>query len=182
VTHVKPHPSWVQRFSEMAYRHFIKEDSAGARFFRSKLEAARHRSINGDSWRHSLWHKLLAPSTLYRKAILGCVSCGDCVQDHLNYAGCSMNRCYKELRNGPCGGSRVNGTCEVRADQLCVWNQVYSGSLAVGDDPAKFAHILVPPRDWSLDRTNALANRFAGLDNFAKRRDLNRVNEEMKSC
>lgn len=42
----------------------------------------------------------------------------------------------------------------------------------MGNNPEKFAHILLPPRDWSLDRTNALANRFAGLDNLPKRIDL----------
>jgi hypothetical protein len=80
-----------------------------------------------------------------------------------------MHRCYKELRNGPCGGSRVDGTCEAHADLPCIWNLVYLGTLAMGDDPRKFAHVLVPPRDWCLDRTNALANRFAGLDNLCKR-------------
>jgi hypothetical protein len=49
---------------------------------------------------------------------------------------------------------------------------IYCGALAVGDDPRKFAHTLIPPRDWSLDDTNALANRMAGLDNVDKRKDL----------
>jgi hypothetical protein len=44
--------------------------------------------------------------------------------------------------------------------------------LAVGDDPRKFAHTLIPPRDWCLDNTNALANRMVGLDNVCKRKDL----------
>lgn len=80
-----------------------------------------------------------------------------------------MRWCYKELRNGPCGGSRADGTCEARPDLPCIWNLVYLGTLAVGDDPRKFAKTLVPPRDWCLDKTNALANRFAGLDNLRKR-------------
>ena len=42
-------------------------------------------------------------------------------------------------------------------------------TLAAGDDPRKYARTLVPPRDWCLDRTNALANRLAGLDNVCKR-------------
>lgn len=83
-----------------------------------------------------------------------------------------MRWCYKELRNGPCGGSRVDGSCEARADLPCVWNKIYLGTLAMGEDPSKFAHLLIPPRDWNLDRTNALANRFAGLDNLGKRIDL----------
>jgi methylenetetrahydrofolate reductase (NADPH) len=171
VTGVKPHPSWVQRLSEKVHRHFIKQGTFGARLFAGKLKAGVQSGKN-NSWRHGLWYRLLEPATLYRKATLGCVSCGDCIQDHLNYAGCSMQGCYKELRNGPCGGSRVDGNCEARADLSCIWNLIYRGALAMGDDPRKFAHVLVPPRDWRLDRTNALANRFAGLDNFGKRIDL----------
>ena len=173
VSGVKPHPSWAQRLSASVHRHLIREGSFGARFFGAKFAAGLKKTgglpgKNG-SWRHGLWYELLEPATLYRKATLGCVSCGDCIQDHLNYAGCSMQGCYKELRNGPCGGSRVDGNCEARADLPCIWNVIYRGALAVGDDPRKFARIMIPPRDWCLDRTNALANRFAGLDNLYKR-------------
>ena len=171
VMRFKPHAAWVQRLSESVYRHLIKDGTFPARFFAARLKAEDQRSDNG-SRRRGLWHKLLAPATLYRKATLGCMSCGDCIQDHLNYAGCSMHGCYKELRNGPCGGSRADGTCEAHADRPCVWNQVYFGTLAMGDDPRKFGHTLVPPRDWRLDRSNALANRLAGLDNFHRRIDF----------
>jgi len=164
----KPRPSVVQRLSAAVHEHFIKDGSAGARFFGSRLRTEDH----GGARRciaNNFWSGLLAPSGLYRKAALGCADCGDCVQDHLSYAGCSMRWCYKELRNGPCGGSRANGNCEVHQDFPCVWNLVYEGTLALDDDPEKFAHVLVPPRDWRLDRTNALANRFAGVDNYRKR-------------
>ncbi|HEY1273125.1 MAG TPA: methylenetetrahydrofolate reductase C-terminal domain-containing protein [Terriglobales bacterium] len=171
VAGIKPHRSWVQHFSERVHRYLIKEGTPGARVFGTRLKDGV-RSTRSGSWRDGLWSRLLEPATLYRKATLGCESCGDCIQDDLNYAGCSMHACYKELRNGPCGGSRVDGTCEARADVPCIWNLVYQGTLAMGDDPAKFAHTLIPPRDWSLDRTNALANRFAGLDNLTKRTDL----------
>ena len=173
VSPVKPHPSWVQRVSQSVHRHFIRDGSFGARFFGQHLHSDQP-AKNG-SWRHGFWYGLLGPSTLYRKATLGCAGCGDCIQDHLNYAGCSMHGCYKELRNGPCGGSRVDGTCEAHADLPCIWNLIYQGTLAMGDDPGKFAHVMVPPRDWSLDGTNALANRFAGLDNLGKRLDLRTV-------
>jgi methylenetetrahydrofolate reductase (NADPH) len=171
VTGIKLHASWVQRVSEKVHRHFIQEGAFGARLFAAKLKAGGESERNS-SWRHGLWYGLLGPATLYRKATLGCVSCGDCIQDHLNYAGCSMQGCYKELRNGPCGGSRGDGNCEARADLPCIWNVIYRGALAMGDDPRKFARIMIPPRDWCLDRTNALANRFAGLDNLCKRIDL----------
>jgi methylenetetrahydrofolate reductase (NADPH) len=171
VTTVKPNPTIVQRLSAAVHRLLIKEGSLGARFFSSRIKTSHEPDKNG-SWRHGFWYQLLEPSSLYRKATLGCVSCGDCLQDHLNYAGCSMRWCYKELRNGPCGGSRIDGSCEARPELPCIWNLVYLATLAAGDDPRKFAHILVPPRDWCLDRTNALANRFAGLDNVCKRIDL----------
>jgi methylenetetrahydrofolate reductase (NADPH) len=167
----KPHATFVQRLSKLVHRHLIASDSFGARFFSARLKVNGNAAA-GNSWRHGLWYWLLEPSTLYRKTTLGCKSCGDCVQDYLDYAGCSMRHCYKELRNGPCGGSRVDGTCEARPEQPCIWNVIYRGALAVGDDPRKFARTLIPPRDWSLDDTNALANRMAGLDNVDKRKDL----------
>ncbi len=168
---VPPRATWTQSLSRFAHRHLIAPDSYVARFFASRLRPENH-APTGDSWRHGLWYKLLEPSVLYRKATLGCVSCGDCLQEHLNFAGCSMSMCYKELRNGPCGGSRVDGTCEARPDSPCVWNLVYNGTLAVGDDPKKFARTLIPSRDWCLDGTNSLANRLAGLDNLCKRIEL----------
>ena len=169
LTRAHPRPTVAQRLSATVHRHFIKDGAFGPRLFGPHLSAAGHH--------RRFWHALLAPSTLYRKTTLGCESCGDCLQDHLNYAGCSMHGCYKQLRNGPCGGARVDGTCEAR-DLPCIWNQIYLGTLALGDDPGKFAHILIPPRDWSLDRTNALANRFAGLDNLSKRIDLRTIPED----
>jgi methylenetetrahydrofolate reductase (NADPH) len=106
---------------------------------------------------------------MYRKATMGCQNCGDCIQDHLSYAGCTMRWCYKQLRNGPCGGSRADGTCEAHPDQPCWWTEIYRGTLAGGKDPRRFATTLIPPRDWRLDRTNSLANRFADLDNYPRR-------------
>jgi methylenetetrahydrofolate reductase (NADH) len=168
VARAKPQASFLQRLSAMVHRHFIQEGSFACQVFQQKLASDRVSA----NWRRGIWYRLLEPSSAYRKATLGCVSCGDCLQDHFNYAGCSMRWCYKELRNGPCGGSRIDGTCEARPEHACVWNQIYVGTLAAGDDPRKFGHVLVPPRDWCLDKTNALANRFAGLDNLRKRIDL----------
>ena len=167
----KPRAKFVQKLSKFVHQHFIAEGSFAGRFLGQRLKDKMAAGAN-NSWRHGLWCHLLEPATLYRKATLGCKSCGDCLQDHLDYAGCSMRWCYKELRNGPCGGSRMDGTCEARPDLPCIWNVVYQGALAMGDDPRKFAQTLIPPRDWRLDGTNAMANRMAGLDNFSKRISL----------
>jgi hypothetical protein len=36
--------------------------------------------------------------------------------------------CPKSMRNGPCGGVRANGHCEVKPEMPCVWNDAYAGS------------------------------------------------------
>ena len=94
----------------------------------------------------------------------------------INQGGTSSSKTSKTTRT-----SRTTGHChgrEARPDLPCIWNLIYLATLAVGDDPGKFARILVPPRDWCLDRTNALANRFAGLDNLCKRIDLKNPNPQ----
>jgi methylenetetrahydrofolate reductase (NADPH) len=81
LSHTKPHATFSQRVSKFVHRHLIAPDSFGARFFGSRLKVNGN-AATGNSWRHGLWYWLLEPSTLYRKATLGCKSCGDCVQDH----------------------------------------------------------------------------------------------------
>jgi methylenetetrahydrofolate reductase (NADPH) len=171
----KPRPKWKQRISRVVHRHLIAEKSLGARFFGKRLKPEA-----GEAWRREMWCRLLEPSSIYRKMALGCASCGDCIQEHLNYVGCSMRWCYKELRNGPCGGSRVDGNCEARPELPCIWNGIYTGTRALGDDPRKFARTLIPPRDWRLDRTNALVNRLAGLDNFSHRSELHVAGDDQE--
>jgi len=174
---VSPQLTWLQNLTMEVHEHLVAKGSIGARFLTARL------GIPGDatddsSWRHGFWYWLLGAATLYRKATLGCMACGDCVQDHLSYAGCTMNLCYKGLRNGPCGGSRVDGSCEARAELPCAWAKVYLSTLAAGEDAGKFARVRIPPRDWRLDRTNALANRLAGVDNYPRREDLQNRNHK----
>jgi len=45
--------------------------------------------------------------------------CGQCILKDNGFV-CPM-RCPKNLRNGPCGGVRQNGHCEVYPDMTCVW-------------------------------------------------------------
>ena len=168
----KPHEPAVQRITEMFHDHVISEQSWAGRFLRARLGDGP-KTAEDPSWRHGAWYSLLGLSSLYREATLGCQNCGDCIQDHLSYAGCTMRWCYKQLRNGPCGGSRADGMCEARPDQPCWWTEIYRGTRAAGGDPRRFATTLIPPRDWRLDRTNALANRFADLDNYAHRELMN---------
>ena len=74
--------------------------------------------------------KLDRPITWSEKIIKGflfdCQMCGNCVLSSTGMA-CPMN-CPKTLRNGPCGGVRENGNCEVKPEMKCVWVEAWYGS------------------------------------------------------
>lgn len=63
---------------------------------------------------------------LCKGLLFDCQMCGQCALSSTGMS-CSMN-CPKNLRNGPCGGVRLNGNCEVDADRRCVWVDAWSGS------------------------------------------------------
>jgi hypothetical protein len=66
------------------------------------------------------------------KAVLfDCQMCGYCVLSQTGMS-CPMN-CPKELRNGPCGGVRENGFCEVKPQMRCVWVDAWEGSGRMRD-------------------------------------------------
>jgi hypothetical protein len=44
--------------------------------------------------------------------------------------------CPKELRNGPCGGVRADGGCEVDPRMKCVWVEAISGSTRMREGSA----------------------------------------------
>jgi len=53
-----------------------------------------------------------------------CRTCGDCV---LGETGgiCPVTRCAKGLFNGPCGGTTLDGKCEVNSEVPCAWYEIY---------------------------------------------------------
>ena len=55
--------------------------------------------------------------------------CGSCTLSSTGMA-CPMN-CPKSMRNGPCGGVRSNGHCEIKPEMPCVWLEAYAGSLVM---------------------------------------------------
>ena len=74
-----------------------------------------------------------------------CRTCGDCV---LGDTGgiCPVSRCAKSLFNGPCGGTRADGTCEVDKDVPCAWFEIHKRLKGQGrlDLIAKVR----PAREW----------------------------------
>lgn len=84
---------------------------------------------------HPLWKvigysRVEAPITFIERNVKGllfdCRMCGQCALSSTGMS-CPMN-CPKQLRNGPCGGVRANGNCEVEPDMPCVWVKAWEGS------------------------------------------------------
>jgi len=90
---------------------------------------------------HPLWkligyQRLEKPFAVTEKAVKGflfdCQMCGQCALSSTGMS-CPMN-CPKTLRNGPCGGVRSNGNCEIKPDMACVWVQAWEGSSRMKQD------------------------------------------------
>jgi hypothetical protein len=60
-----------------------------------------------------------------------CAACGDCVLGE-TFGLCPIARCAKSLLNGPCGGTRKSGKCEVNEDVDCIWNLIVERGDARG--------------------------------------------------
>lgn len=104
---------------------------------------------------------VLAVEQPLKEAIWDCRMCGQCIL-HSTGLTCPM-RCPKNLRNGPCGGVRANGNCEVFSDRPCVWVQAYERSRRM---PVYRDHIghLNPPVDWRLKGSSSWINLLTGRD------------------
>ncbi len=98
---------------------------------------------------------------LSKGMLFGCRDCGDCALADMAFC-CPMSKCPKNLRNGPCGGSR-QGQCEVHADRPCVWTIVYRRNKANGALNA-MREGYVPPRDAKLEETSGWASFYLGRD------------------
>ena len=94
--------------------------------------------------------KLDKPITAMEAGLKGflfdCKMCGDCALSKTGMS-CPMN-CPKTLRNGPCGGVRANGMCEVKPEMKCVWVEAWNGASTMkGGDSIKGIEFAVDHRD-----------------------------------
>lgn len=74
--------------------------------------------------------------------VFDCRMCGHCVL-HNTGMTCPMT-CPKTLRNGPCGGVRADGTCEIKPDMVCVWVQAWQRSSQMADYQKEMLYIQAP--------------------------------------
>ena len=105
--------------------------------------------------------RLIAPvERLIKSPVFGCHMCGQCVL-HSTGMTCPME-CPKKIRNGPCGGVGLDGSCEVDKEMPCVWHKAvtrgqrgpWTAELYQGN----------PAVDWTLQGTSAWVNSATGRD------------------
>ena len=104
---------------------------------------------------HPLWkaigyERLEKPVAAVEQVVKGflfdCQMCGQCALSSTGMS-CSMN-CPKTIRNGPCGGVRANGNCEVKPEMRCVWVEGFAGSqrMREGREAIKVVQFAVDAR------------------------------------
>jgi len=93
--------------------------------------------------------------------IFNCRMCGQCIL-HSTGMTCPMT-CPKALRNGPCGGVRPDGNCEVIPEMRCVWVQAWERSQRMRAY-AHDLHLVQPPLNHALQNTSAWINLVEGRE------------------
>jgi hypothetical protein len=102
------------------------------------------------------YNRLERPVAILEKVTKGilfdCRMCGQCVLSSTGMS-CPMN-CPKSLRNGPCGGVRPGGLCEVKPEMRCVWVEGWEGARRMRQGLERIA-VVQPPVDRSLEGSSS---------------------------
>ena len=97
-------------------------------------------------WRRLGYQRIDRPMAAVERVVKGllfdCKMCGQCVLSSTGMS-CPMN-CPKQLRNGPCGGVRSNGNCEVNPDMRCVWVEGFRGAERIPGGLEKIRVVQLP--------------------------------------
>jgi len=78
-----------------------------------------------------------------------CSACGQCVLGE-TFGLCPVSRCAKGLLNGPCGGTRADGKCEVDEATDCIWCKIVERAEQRGAVNALLD--VRKAKDWSNSR------------------------------
>jgi methylenetetrahydrofolate reductase (NADPH) len=93
-----------------------------------------------------------------KSPLFGCQTCGNCVLGQMEYV-CPQT-CPKNMRNGPCGGTK-NGQCEV-VDKPCIW--VAAFERAKSANRFEDLKVYIPPPNRALKGTSSWVNFFLNRD------------------
>ena len=135
---LRDHPGWLEK----AYQ-FVDGVMNGLHPLIRRIGYKR-----ADRWVH-------VPEKIGKQAVFDCRMCGQCTL-HFTGMTCPMT-CPKNLRNGPCGGVRIDKTCEVDPNMKCVWVEAFERSKKMsiyGDGIFE----LRPPLNHRLSGNSAFIN------------------------
>jgi hypothetical protein len=100
---------------------------------------------------------------LIKTPVFGCRMCGQCTL-HETGLTCPMG-CPKTLRNGPCGGVRLDGRCEVVPSMTCIWVKAERRSRFL---PWRGAFLRIQPAlDWTQRGHSSWVNAALGRSHGA---------------
>ena len=149
---------WLSAF---LHRFVFTPQTLGYRMMHRLCRAAENRKV--------LYRMISFLESTVKKPMFECRRCDDCALFDLFYV-CPESKCPKGQRIGPCGGSRIDGRCEVFGDKLCIWEIVYW--RARNRRKLDELDFIIPPRDWSLYETSSWINYFLGYDHSAAKLDI----------
>jgi hypothetical protein len=121
-----------------------------ARFFESLYDVFEAALVRLDPLLSAVGYaRLEKPTAVVERVVKGflfdCRMCGQCVLSATGMS-CPMN-CPKGVRNGPCGGVRLDGNCEVVPDMPCVWLDAWEGSRRMrGGDAIQSVQVCIDHR------------------------------------
>jgi hypothetical protein len=105
-----------------------------------------------------------AVERLVKGVLFDCKMCGECMLSSSGMS-CPMN-CPKTLRNGPCGGVRADGGCEVKPEMQCVWVAAWQGAqhMRAGAAAIKTIQIAVDARHQGQSSWLRVARQRNGFE------------------
>ena len=141
---VKKHPAWLERVYD------------GSKAALKILYPLLNRISPIATQRFMIWSEKIVKGYIFN-----CQMCGQCIL-HSTGMTCPMN-CPKNLRNGPCGGVRANGHCEVIPTMPCIWVQAWERSQEMTIYGAEIG-IVQPPLNRQLQDSSSWINLLEGVD------------------
>jgi hypothetical protein len=139
---LRDHPRFLERVYQLHHWAFLRARRVLARIGFERV----------DRW-------IRRPEEFGKRLVFDCRMCGQCIL-HSTGMTCPMT-CPKNLRNGPCGGVRANGHCEVVPEMRCIWVEAYERSRRMPLYGAQI-ELIQAPLDRQLEGSSAWIALLAG--------------------
>jgi hypothetical protein len=139
---LREHPRFLERTFQLHHWAFLRARRALARIGFERV----------DRW-------IRGPEEFGKRLVFDCRMCGQCIL-HSTGMTCPMT-CPKNLRNGPCGGVRANGHCEVLPEMRCIWVEAYERSQRMPLYGAEI-RLIQAPLNRQLEGSSAWIAMLAG--------------------